>query len=459
MKSYDVIVIGSGGGSKITRPAANLGLKVAIIEDGHLGGTCLNHGCIPSKMLIHAADVAQIIAESEKFELSPASVPRVRFADLVNRVTKTITADSESIGPVYAEHPNIDLYRGRAAFSGDKTVVVGNTELTADKIFVVAGSRPRVPEIEGLDKTPYLTYKEALRLTMQPKKMIIIGGGFIAVELGHFFGALGTEVVFVCRSQLLRGYDADLQEGISTALKRKYKIHEGSSTDSVAYASDQFSVVLTGKNGKETVSADQLLVAVGTVPNSDRLQIHETSIQCDASGYIKVDKFLETSVPGVWAFGDILGRYQFRHTANYEGEYAFKSVLGDGPKKPLVYPPIPSAVFSNPQIGTVGQSEIDLKASGTPYVIGKNQYKDSAMGMALLPDQGFVKVLYDAGSRKLVGGQVLGEEAATMVHVLIAYLKMGATVDDMADTIYIHPALPENIRNAVRKALEAFDSL
>lgn len=452
MKKYDVIVIGSGGGSKITRPAASLGNKVAIIEKGAMGGTCLNHGCIPSKMLIHPADVCAEILEAKRFNIATDEHYVPDFKTLIERVTNTVTHDSDSIEPMYNKIDNIDLYKGEAHFVSNYVVEVNGEHLTAPKIFIVAGARASIPDIKGLANTPYITYKEALRQKTLPKKMIIVGGGFIAVELGYFYAMMGTEVHFLVRETLMRPLDDDVINEFTGALKHRVKIHCEPNILRVHHDGNEFTVM----TDNEIYQADSLFMATGMQPNTDILSCAEnTDIELDSRGNIKVNGHFETSVPGVYAFGDILGRYMFRHTANYEGEYVFEHVFGNK-KEPITYPPIPYAVFSNPQIGGVGESEKSLQAKGIEYIVGKNNYKNSAMGMALLSEEGFCKLLFDKTTKKLLGAHIVGKEASNMIHMCIAYIKMGGTLDDMMDTIYIHPALPEIVRNAARKAAAEF---
>lgn len=454
MKNYDVIVIGSGGGSKITRPAANLGLKVAIIEKGELGGTCLNHGCIPSKMLIHPADIASHLKDADKFSLEINQNFGVRFEELIARVTKTIEKDSNSIAPAYEKHPNIDLYPYAAKFISNNVIEVNGEQLHGDKIFIAVGARASIPNIPGLNGTPYFTYKEALRNTTQPKKMIVIGGGYIAVELGYFYAAMGTDVTFLVRSGMAKAEDIDVQAEFQETFCANHDVRLGTTPTNVQHDGNEFTVEFTcPKEGTVTMKADSLFVATGVSSNADTLSLENTDIKVNSNGWIEVDEHLQTGAENVYAFGDVIGKYLFRHNANFEGEYLFKNVFDEMFPEPIYYPPMPHAIFSNPQVAGVGATEQELKEQGTPYVVGLNTYRSSAMGMALLSENGFCKLMFHADTKKLLGAHIIGEEASNMIHMCIAYMNMGGTLDDMLRTIYVHPALPEIVRNAARKAM------
>ena len=223
MKKYDVIVMGSGGGARIITPASQLGLKVAVIEKEALGGTCLNRCCIPSKMLIHPADVALTIQHAKKFDIHTEGINFVDFAKLVTRISNTVDSDSKSIETGYSKNPNIDYYPGEAKFVSDKVIHVNNQDFTADKIFIATGARPTIPEIPGLKDTPFMTSTEALRNTHLPRKLVVVGGGYIAVELGHAYGALGSEVHFLVRSRLLRREDGQIVDEFEKAFSKLYQ--------------------------------------------------------------------------------------------------------------------------------------------------------------------------------------------------------------------------------------------
>lgn len=455
MKKFDVIVIGSGGGAKISSPAASMGHKVAVIEKDKLGGTCLNRGCIPSKMLIHPADVAAVIKDARRFDIHNDPHFTVNFERLVNRISMTVDGDSAKIEKSYTTHPNISYFHGTAKFLDNKVVEVNGEALTADKIVIAVGTRPNIPNIPGLAGTPFMTSTEALRRTDLPKSMIVLGGGYIACEIGHAYGALGTKTHFLVRSTLLRGEDSEVAMEFTREFTHYHDVRLGAQVQSVEYKNNQFTVHFTTNGHPHTITADALLAATGITPNTDTLELGNTNIHVIGNGYIQVDDYLQTSVDGVYALGDCIGRYFFRHSVNFEGEYLFDYVFGGKPKRPISYPPVPHAVFTRPQVAGVGKTEDQLKAEGIDYVVGLNPYKSSAMGMALLAEHGFCKILIERKTGLILGAHIVGEEASNMIHMLIAFMCKQGTLDDLLNMIYIHPALPEIVRNAARKAKTA----
>ncbi|MCH1429532.1 MAG: dihydrolipoyl dehydrogenase [Chlamydiales bacterium] len=454
MQEFDVIVIGSGGGTKLVRPVAKLGKKVAIIEKAELGGTCLNRGCIPSKMLIHVADLATTIEKSKKFELNLRPDFHLDFQALIKRVNQTIQEESQSIEPLYDKTDNVTLFKGHARFVGNKVIEVNQQKLTADKIFIATGASAQIPsDIKGLHDVPFMTYNEALKTNELPKKMIVIGGGYIATELGYFFSALGVEVKFVVRSSMLKMEDTEVQQEFERLFCKQESVLLHHKSKEVSYSGNSYKLIVENSQGQSTtLTADALLVATGVQPNTSDLGLEHTDVELDNAGYIKVDDTLQTKAEGVYAFGDILGRNLFRHTANYEGEYLFNALFQSKKPYPISYSPVPHAVFTHPQVAGVGATEQELQKNAIPYFKGLNYYKNSAMGMALLPDGGFVKLLFSSKDKRLLGAHIIGDEASNMVHMLIAFMAKEAALDDLLNMIYIHPALPEVVRNAARNA-------
>ncbi|XDD51794.1 dihydrolipoyl dehydrogenase [Leptospira sp. WS92.C1] len=458
MKRYDIIVIGTGGGAKLVSPPSKLGYKVAVIEKETPGGTCLNRGCIPSKMLIYPAEILSLAKNSKKFQITFPDTPKIDFKTLVERISKTVDEESASVLPAYARNPNIDYIQGTASFVSDKVIRVNGEELTAERIFIAAGARPSIPNIPGLEGTPYMTSREALRKTDLPKSLIVVGGGFIALELGFAYSSFGSDVTFLVRSRMLRNEDGDVVDEFEKVFSKEQKVLLHTNIQKIEYNDNRFYLDVT-VDGKETrLESESLLVATGIRPNTDGLALSNTTIQTDKNGYIQVNEYLETTASGVYALGDIIGKYFYRHSVNFEGEFLFRTLYQEKKKSPIVYPPVPHAVFTHPQVARVGKTEEQLKAEGFDFISAKNPYSASATGMARLSDSGFIKILVEKKSRKVLGAHAIGDEASNVIHLFILLMTMGGTVDDLLKMIFIHPALPEIARNAARKANEILRS-
>lgn len=452
-EQFDVIVIGSGGGTKLVRPVAKLGKKVAIIEKERLGGTCLNRGCIPSKMLIHTADVATAIREAHKFNIKPSRDFQINFDDLIERVSKTVHEESDSIKPIYEEDKNITYFHGHATFIDNNKVKVGDKTITAKKIVIATGAEAALPDIKGLSDTPYLTYRDALKNKKKPKKLLVLGGGYIACELGYFFGALDTDVHFFVRSELIRKEDKDIKQEFQKAFEKAFNIHHIHSLEEVSYEDGEFTLSYKTKSKKLTkIKGDALLVATGIKPNTSELGIENTSVTLNEKGFIEVDQYMKTQQDGIYAIGDCVGKFLFRHSVNFEGEYLFENLFVNKSPKPIEYPFMPHAVFTNPQVASIGPTEDELIAQNIRYFKGVCPYNHSAMGMALRSEIGLVKLLFEESSKKLIAAHIVGHEASILIHILMAFIMKKADLDDLLKMIYIHPALPEVVRNAARDA-------
>lgn len=417
-------------------------------------------------MLIHPADVVSTIHESSIFDIE-AEVKSVSWKNLVERVAKEIDQESFSINPNIESNPNIDWYKQPVRFIGERKLQSGNTIITADKIFIVAGSRPHIPDIEGLKDTPYMTSTEALRCYEQPKDMIVIGAGYIATELAHFYSSLGTHVHIFVRSKFLAHEDSEVRDEFTRLFSnhKNITVHMKSTINSVHYDQEnkKFNITYQNPNSDEkiTLSTDQCLVSSGVVPNTDLLDVEKSGIKTKKGGFIEVDDYLKTSCKNVWAFGDIAGNYLFRHSANYEGEYLLETVIqadeSEGPY-PIDYTGMPHAVFSWPQVAGVGATEDELISEGVEYIKGVNKYQWSAMGMALRSDitGGIVKLLICKKTRKILGCHIVGDQASVLIHEVIPLMRLNGKLDDLLYMIHIHPALSENVRNAARRARNAF---
>ncbi|MCI0849279.1 MAG: dihydrolipoyl dehydrogenase, partial [Chloroflexi bacterium] len=369
MRKFDLIVIGSGSGLEVSADVSDAGRSVAVIEEGPFGGTCLNRGCIPSKMLIHCADVMQTVQNAAAFGIH-AKVERIDWRFIVQRAFEEVDADAAMIERGNRQSENIEVFKGRGRFTGPKTIAVtgpglDEEELTADTILIAAGTRPWVPDIPGLDRTPYITSDEALRLPEQPRRLTIIGGGYIAAELAHFFGALGTEVTIIHRRGLmLREEDEDVSRRFTEVYQRRFTMMLDSQAAGVSSKNGEIIVEVTTPDGSKSVTSDTLLMATGRVPNTDSLEVAKTGVELNQRGYIKTDEHLQTNVPGIWALGDIVGRYLLKHNANLEAAYASNNILDPENQAAVDYHAMPHAVFASPQVASVGLTQQEAEGRG-----------------------------------------------------------------------------------------------
>jgi dihydrolipoamide dehydrogenase len=432
--------------------AAQSGMKVAIVEKSRMGGTCLNRGCIPSKLLIHSADVANIIKNAELFGIHVEEFS-IDFQKIVHRVNSIIDSDSDNIRKAFNESENPKLFPLECKFVGKKELLVGSEKIISNIILIAAGTRPALPEIKGLEKVNFLTSDEALRLDHQPQVLTIIGGGFIAAELGHFFGSLGTKINIIQKHKyLIPNEDHEISKKFTEIFSKKYNVYLECIPKLVSHKNGKF--VVSAKRARSTqyleIESDQLLLATGRVPNSDTLNLSKTGVEVDEDGYIKVDKNLETSAHGIFALGDIVGRYQFRHSANLEAQYAFYNMLSHNKKIPVDYSAMPHAIFSSPQVAGVGYTEQELKQRGKKeYLKSIYRYIDTAMGKALEEREGFVKLLVSKENRKILGCHIIGSQASILIHEVLVAIRSGdGTIDNIAKTVHVHPALSEVIVRA-----------
>src|SRR3989338_4354807 len=453
MEHFDVIVIGAGSGLNISSATSSRGLKTAVVEKGPMGGTCLNRGCIPSKIIIHSADVAEIINNAKSFGINSKGFA-VDFKKVTERASKIVDKDAKDIEKGIRSDKNTFLFKTEGKFIGYKTLKAGNKTIKGDKIIIPAGTRPSIPPLEGLDKVDYMTSDEALRLTKQPKSLTIIGGGYIAAELAHFYGALGTKInVIQRRDVLIPNEDGEIAEEFTKIFSKKYNVFLNSDAIKVSKKGNKIITTIknrddNNKNKIKNIVSDKLLIAAGRIPNTDILNVAKTGVKTNKEGYIKVNGYMETTAKDVWALGDICGIYLFKHSANLEAQYAYNNAFGKQKKK-IDYSAMPHAIFSSPQIAGVGYTEEQLKEKKIDYTVGRKNYIETGMGTALDDKDGFVKLLVDRKTRKILGCHIIGTDASTLIHEVIVAMKANQTVDILTDAVHIHPALSEVVQRDV----------
>ena len=458
MEKFDLIVIGSGAGLDVATAAAKKGLKVAIIEKSKLGGTCLNAGGIPSKLLIYSANIIEIIKKAENFGIKVEEYS-IDFEKIINRVNKIVDTDANKIKERLKESKNPRLFLQECRFIGEKKIAIANEMITADQILIACGTRPYIPKIKGLENVDYITSNEALRLKYQPKTLTIIGGGYIACELAHFFGALGTKINIIQRNNfLLPNEDIDVSMEFTKIFSKKYNVYLGYNTEKVHYNYDNtsnqtkkmFDVIIKDKFGKSLeIESEQLLIATGRIPNLDLLNIEKEGIKLNENGFILVDEYLQTNSDGIFAIGDVIGKYQCMHNAKNEAHYAYNNILYPDNKLSVNYNAIPHAIFTSPQIAGVGYTEQQLKKEKIEYVKSIYNYIQTAMGKAIEDKDGFVKFLIDKKNKYILGCHIMGTDASILIHEVLVAMRTGnGTIDNITKTIHIHPALSEVVSRA-----------
>lgn len=457
MEKSDVLVIGSGSGMIVAANAVANGLKVALVESGPLGGTCLNRGCVPSKMLIYPADVVAAIQEAEKTGIN-ASVNSVDFKKIMNNMHELVADDVGRQARAIEHDPNIKWFKEVGEFVSDYTIQVGNNTIKADKIFIVSGARPDIPPVKGLENVEYLTSDTALQLETLPKNMIIIGGGYIATEFGHFFSSIGTRVTIVQRSlRLLPDEEPEVSELLKLEMGKKMEIFTNHEAIEVRESNGVKTVVARNREDSslKEFSAESLLVAAGRVPNSDVLKPEKTGVKLDKRGYIEVNEFLETRKKNIWAFGDAIGKQMFKHVANYEASIAWHNSQHEH-KVPVDYSAAPHAVFTHPQIASVGLKEAEAKQQGYKILVGTALYRDTAMGAAMGKPQGFVKTILERKTGKILGAHIIGPYASILIQEVINAMATGdRTYLPIVRGMHIHPAMAEVVQNAFVNLREA----
>ncbi|MFF7209760.1 mycothione reductase [Streptomyces sp. NPDC008238] len=448
MPHYDLVVLGAGSGNMLFGEGF-AHLRRAIVEPGRFGGTCLNRGCIPSKMFVVAADAAESARAAARLGVR-ATVEPVDWKTVRDRVFRRIDPLHASAVDYRRDH-GIDVYTDEARFVAPKVLQVGGERITADTFVVAVGSRPDVPDIPGLDSVPFHTSDTIMRIEDAPASLAIIGGGFIAAEFGHVFAAFGSEVTIVQRGpRLLMAEDEQVSERFTELAARRHRLLLGATVASVERSPGGVEVSVTCPDGDHVVEAETLLVCTGRRPNSDRLDATAGGLELDEHGHIVTDNSYRTSVPGVWALGDVVNHFQLKHMANAESRVVQHNLLHPGDLRTLSNRIAPHAVFTSPQIAGFGLTEQEARRRGVEYLVSVRDYADTAYGWALEDTTSFVKVLADPRDRRILGAHIIGPQAATLIQPLIQAMALGQTADQVGrDVLYIHPALTEAVEQAL----------
>lgn len=447
MKEYDVIVIGSGCGMNIINETLAHGFSTALVDKGPLGGTCPNFGCIPSKILIFPADRIAEIEEAKRLGIE-VEISNIDFGFIMERMRKSLRENQQHMRDSLSHIENLDFFEGEGRFTGEYTIEVNGEEIKGEKIFIASGSRPLIPPIKGLDSVDFLTNETVLQLKERPDSLIIIGGGYIAVEYGHFFAAMGTRVTILeMADRLVLAEEPEISELLGRELSRRIDVRTGIQAEEVQKG-DHGVTVLAGElknGGKKEFTAQKILVAVGRRSNADLLKLENTGVEIDKKGFIKVNEYLETTRKNIYAVGDANGQQMFTHVANRESVLAADNAI-HGNKLKMDYSAAPHAVYSHPQIASVGLTE-EAARKYHRVLVGKAMYSDVAKGEAMMEENGFAKAVVSADTEKILGFHIIGPYAPILIQELVNAMASGGGIAHLQAGMHIHPELPELILN------------
>jgi dihydrolipoamide dehydrogenase len=445
---FDIVVIGGGSGLTAAYFAGQDSKSVALITDRPeaIGGTCVNFGCIPTKTLIQSARTVDAIRNAAQFGIGvDSSTITIDFARIMGDM-RAARANNAAGARQWVESAMTPFFT-RVRFVDDKLLETEDgTRVTGDRIFIASGARAAIPPIDGLEDTGYWTNEDVLELEHQPASLIVIGGGYIGAELGYFFAALGTAVTVINPSDKLLAEDDDVRELFTREFGKRVTLVSGRAKRASTTAAGKRVEVEDSDGHRQTVEAEHILVATGRRPNTDSLNLEATGVGIDERGAIRVDDHLCTEHPDIYAYGDVIGQGMFKHTSSTEGELAYRNSQNDdhSADEIMSYRANPHAVFSDPEIGAVGLTEVECEQQGLDYRVSKLDYADIAKGKIVGAPAGFAKLIVENESELILGCHIIGPDAAILIHeVVVAMNTASGTADLVRKSIHIHPSLSE----------------
>ncbi|HMT53568.1 MAG TPA: dihydrolipoyl dehydrogenase [Saprospiraceae bacterium] len=459
--NFDLIILGSGPGGYVAAiRAAQLGMKVAVVEKENLGGVCLNWGCIPTKALLKSAQVFDYIHHAKDYGIT-VNEPVAEFGQMISRSRGV--ADGMSKGVNFLMKKNkITVIEGYGRLARGKKVVVTDkdgkkAEYSAEHIIIATGGRAKeLPNIK-IDGKKIIGYREAMTLPVQPKKMVVVGAGAIGVEFAYFYNTIGTEITVVefMEQGLLPREDADISKELTKVYKKAgMKILANSSVEKIEMTDEGCNVIVKNRKDEsvQTITCDIVLSAAGVTPNTEDIGLEVLGIETDR-GMIKVDAYYRTNVPGIYAIGDVIPTQALAHVASAEGITCVEKIAGHHPE-PIDYSNIPGCTYCWPEVSSVGMTEAQAKEAGYELKIGKFPFSASGKASASGAKDGFVKMIFDAKYGEFLGGHMIGANVTEMIAELVLAKKLESTGHEILKAIHPHPTMSEAVMEATAAAYD-----
>ena len=453
---YDLVVIGGGPAGYVAAiRAGQLGARVALVEKERMGGTCLNRGCIPTKAMVESATLLRKMRDAHAFGLVLEGTVRADFAAIIARKDSIVSGIVESVHALLAAQ-KVDLLAGDASFltPNQIQVVSQSGEIhTVDftNALLATGSVPARLRLPGADLPGVVTSRELLEQQVQPERLLVVGASVVGMEMATIFHNLGTKVTVLGRQTFLKSVDPQLARRYrALAVRRGIAISVGVEFDRIEPVDGGLRMHYTAKGKPASVDADVILMATGQSPVTAGLGLESVGIDTDARGFIKVDAYLRTSQPHVYAAGDVIGGWMLAHVASHEGLLAVQNALGGNEK--MDYGAVPNAVFTDPEIAGVGMSEADAKAAGHEVSVARFPLSASGRALTMGEDEGMVRLVYDSESGRVLGVHMMGAHASELIAEGALAVKAGLSVQDVSHTMHQHPTLAECLMEAATEA-------
>lgn len=441
MENYDAIVIGSGqGGNPLAHKLADAGWRVALIEREHLGGSCVNYGCTPTKTMIASARAAHVSRNAPRLGVRVDDV-RISLPAIVARKNEMVAQWREGLEKQAASRPTLDLLRGHGRFSGSRTVEVDGRALQSDHIFIDTGTRPRIPTISGIHRVPYLTNRSIMDVEELPDHLIVVGGSYIGLEFGQMFRRFGCRVTIIEHNdRIISREDPEVSDALQKSLEVEGIVFYLDRT--VQAASPVGTGIELTLSDHEVLTGTHFLVATGRDPNTDDLGLEAAGVETDARGFIKVNDRLETNVPGIWAIGDVKGGPAFTHISYDDHQIIFDNLIHRA-NRSIDGRVVPYALFTDPELGRVGMTEAQARAAGYRLKVGSIPMSRVARAIERDETAGLMKVVIDADTDRILGAAILGVEGGELVQILMTLMLADAPWTVLKRAVYIHPTLAE----------------